>query len=374
MPITRSMISAVEVHTFTGAASESRGPFTPAGSLTSKYLRIATADGLEGFYGPIDDETLTPLLRFIGPQIIGCDALAITDVWHTMATHRHGRHGHYKMALSAVDNALWDLRGKAYDSPVWRLLGGGARTQVPVYASALGSALDEDSVARTALDIRDAGFEAQKWFPRTGPADGEAGFTRNISLIRTLRETLGDGADFMIDAGGSGWDLLYATRWSRHVAEFTPTWLEEPFRPDQLSAYRSLSQFSLVPLAAGEHLDDRSELAEYLAAGVLSAVQCDPEWCGGVTELVRMCALAATAGLPVMPHGHGLHAAIHVVASQPVDVCPKGEYLLNVMPDRHHFELDPLRPVDGKITVPDRPGFGILIDESKVQARGIEAA
>lgn len=369
----RSTIAAVEVHTFVGTAPEARGPFTPGGQILSKYLRIVTSEGLEGFYGPIDDEVLTPLLHFIAPLIIGRDALAVTDVWHAMAAHRHGRHGHYKMGLSAVDNALWDLRGKFFQMPVWQLLGG-VRSEVPVYASALGCALDTESVRQAALEIRSEGFAAQKWFPRLGPSQGESGFERNISLVRTLRETLGESADFMIDAGGSEWDLLYASRWSRRVAEFAPTWLEEPFRPDQLSAYRRLADSGILPLAAGEHIYDRSELVEYLNPGVLSVIQCDPEWCGGVTELLRMCSLATAFGLTVMPHGHGLHAAIHVVASQPADFCPRGEYLLNVMPDRHYFEFDPLVPVGGKIALSERPGFGIVIDDSKVESRSIQVA
>jgi L-rhamnonate dehydratase len=368
----RSPIIAFEVHTLSGEAPESRGPFTPAGRLTSRYLRVVTKHGYEGMYGPIDEETVPSLLNIIGPFVMGRDGLAIADLWDAMArSHRHSRHGHYKMALSAVDNALWDLRGQALGLPVWRLLGGGSRSKIPVYASTLGAKLDDDSVRRIALETHAAGFEGQKWFPRLGPKDGERGLRRSVAIVRAVRDALGADADIMVDAGGGDWDLSYALRWSRQVADLHPTWLEEPFRPHELESYRGLSRFGIVPLAAGEHLYDLSELAVLLGTGSITTAQCDPEWCGGVSELVRMCAVAQTFGVSIIPHGHGMHAAFHVIASQSTAVCPKGEYLINVMPDRHHFEVSPPTPIAGLVTLPEAAGFGIELDPARILARTI---
>ena len=96
-------------------------------------------------------------------------------------------------------------------------------------------------------------------------------------------------------------------------------------------------------------------------------VQADLEWCGGVSELVKICAIASVHGAHVIPHGHSIHAAMHVVASQSPDVCPLVEYLIGKMDGNYyHFEKNAPRPVNGKLTLPDRPGFGIELDSSKI--------
>jgi L-alanine-DL-glutamate epimerase-like enolase superfamily enzyme len=126
-----------------------------------------------------------------------------------------------------------------------------------------------------------------------------------------------------------------------------------------------------VPLSAGEHLYDRDDVLPFLREGLLGVLQTDPEWCGGVTELVRICALAETFGVPVIPHGHALHAALHVVASQSPAVCPMAEYLMRSMPDRYHFEVSPPAPAGGHFELPRRPGFGIELDDAKIDSRRV---
>jgi len=362
----RLSITTVEVLVVTGP-----GPAPEAGPAESRYLRIGTDGGVEGCYGPIDAETTWPLLRQLRDLLLGQDVFAWSTLWDRLErSNRHARHGALKMAISAVDNALWDVRGRALEAPVWQLLGGTDRTRIPAYASTLGSSLEPADVRRTAADLAAAGFVGQKWFPRLGPADGADGLTRNVELARIVRETVGDESDIMFDAIGR-WDLAYARAWAQRVEPLRPRWLEEPLPPNRLPAFAELRAASTVPLAAGEHLYDRADVLPYLTAGILAAVQSDPEWCGGVTELTRICALAEPFGVPVIPHGHGMHAALHVIASQSPVVCPMAEYLVRVMPGRHHFELDPPAPVDGAFPLPTEPGFGITLDESKIESRSV---
>ncbi|MGH7910931.1 MAG: enolase C-terminal domain-like protein, partial [Candidatus Dormibacteraceae bacterium] len=224
------------------------------------------------------------------------------------------------------------------------------------------------SIEATARDLARRGFSHQKWFFAHGPADGAAGLEADLAMTARVREAAGPEVRLMFDAF-SGWDLPTARAWAREAERYRPTWLEEPFPPTQIEAYRALSRSTPVPLAAGEHLYERSEVLRWLREGVLSVLQVDPEWCGGVTELVRLCALAEPFGVPVIPHGHGLHAAMHVVASQSPATCPRVEYLLRTMPRRYHFELDPPEPHDGFLALPTRPGFGIVIDESRIRSR-----
>ena len=340
-------------------------------SIEALYLRIGTDDGAEGLYGPIDREAAWPIVDQLGPFIVGQDALAGTIAWDKLARlDRHGRHGYLKMAISAIDNALWDLRGKVFGAPVWQLLGGASRDRIPAYASTLGTSLEPAAVAATATELQQAGFWGQKWFFADGPGDGQPGLSRNVELARQLRSTLGDDYPIMFDAF-QGWDLGFARAWTERVRELHPTWLEEPFGPDRLPAFIDLHRSTGQALSTGEHLYDRPEILPYLNEAAISVLQCDPEWCGGVTELVRICALAETFGVPVIPHGHGLHAALHVVASQPPTTCPSVEYLIRTMPIRHHFEVEPLVPEQGSIRLPTGAGFGIELDEDKITSRTV---
>ena len=352
-------------------SAQAKAPGKAAGPATSFYLRIATQNGAEGLYGPIDREVTWAILEQLKDFLIGEDALAGAIVWDKLERlDRHARHGHLKMAISAIDNALWDLRGRVLGVPVWQLLGGASRTRIPVYASMLGTSLEQDVVLERAAEIAAEGYAGQKWFLADGPGTGPEGMERNVRIAEDVRRAVGMDAEIMFDVF-QGWNLGYARAWAQRVADLQPTWLEEPFPPNRYPAFVELHRSTGIPLSTGEHLYDRAEVLPYLNDGILAAVQSDPEWCGGVTELVRICALAETFGVPVIPHGHGLHAALHVVASQSPATCPKIEYLVRTMPNRHHFEVDPPVPVGGHVTLPTRPGFGIELNAGKIEQRSI---
>ncbi|MGH3164483.1 MAG: enolase C-terminal domain-like protein [Trebonia sp.] len=342
-------------------------------SAESLYLRIGTDGDAEGFYGPIDREAAWPITDMLAGFLIGLDPLAGTIVWDKLQRYdRHARHGYLKIAISAVDNVLWDLRGKAYDAPVWQLLGGPGRLRIPAYASTLGTSLDPGDAEDFARQTAKEGFAGQKWFMAHGPGDGPEGLERDLETAERVRGALGPSAMLMFDAF-MGWDLAYATSFARAVEHLRPAWLEEPFPPTAHASFAELHRRTSVPLSAGEHLYDRPDVLPFLTEGTLAVLQTDPEWCGGVTELVRICALAETFGVPVIPHGHGLHAALHVVASQSPGVCPMAEYLMRVMPERYHFELSPPVPAGGHFELPARPGFGIELDPAKIDSRRIWA-
>ena len=342
-------------------------PPSAGGRVEAVYIRATADSGAVGIYGPIDAAAAFVVAEGLRDLVLGTDPLAGNRAWDRMArSDRHSRHGHVMMGISAVDNVLWDLRGKHFGVPVWQLLGGPTRADVPAYASTLGSSHEPDALAARSGALAAEGFGAQKWFLAHGPGDGPDGLRRNVALVERLRERLGPDYPIMFDAF-MGWDRGYATRFARAVEPLAPAWLEEPFGPEQLEAYADLRSRTAVPIAAGEHLYGRFEVQRYLQAGALDVVQSDPEWCGGVSELVRIATVASLHDVPVIPHGHGLHAALHVVASQPPSTCPMAEYLLHVMPGRHHFELDPPVPVGGSFRLPEKPGFGIELDEAKVE-------
>jgi L-alanine-DL-glutamate epimerase-like enolase superfamily enzyme len=172
------------------------------------YLRIRTDGGVDGLYGPIDREAAIVVHEQLRPFIVGKDGLAGEAMWDQMyRSNRHSRDGIFMMAISAVDNALWDLRGRYFNAPVYRLLGGPTRSSIEVYGSCLGYSLEPEKVKERCLAIKNEGFRYQKWFLAYGPGSGAEGLAKNVELVRILRETLGDSTEIMFDSF-SGWDLM----------------------------------------------------------------------------------------------------------------------------------------------------------------------
>src|SRR5204863_9169075 len=201
-----------------------------------------------------------------------------------------------------------------------------------------------------------------------GPGEGPDGLMKNVALVKQVRTALGDSAEIMFDAY-SGWNLDYAIAWAKLAERYRPRWIEEAFHPEKMDSFVELRKKTSIPVATGEHLYGRWEAYEYLKAGAISVVQSDPEWCGGVTELVKICAIASLYDAQVIPHGHAIHAPLHVIASQSPMTCPMVEYLINKMESYYHFEKRQYNVENGSLALPDAPGFGIEIDDGKVENR-----
>ncbi len=333
------------------------------------YLRLRTKGGLDGLYGPIEREAALIVQEDLRPFLIGKDALAGEVLWDQMyRSNRHSRDGIFMMAISAVDNALWDIRGRFYGVPVWRLLGGPSRDKVEMYASALGSSLELDAVRRRATELKSQGFRYQKWFIGYGPGSGPEGMRKNVELVKTLRETLGDDCEIMFDAY-SGWDQDYALEWAKQVEQYRPFWMEEVTHPEKIDSFAAIRRGTNVPLASGEHFYGRWEVERYLQAGTLNVVQADPEWCGGVSELVKIGTVASLHDVRVIPHGHSLRAAVHTIFSQSPMTFPMGEYLVIKMQHYYHFEKNPPVVEQAHIAQPTEPGFGIELDPARIESQ-----
>ncbi len=281
---------------------------------------------------------------------------------------RHARKGHEMMAISAVDCALWDLRGKAMGYPVFRLLGGPTRERIACYASMLGHSLDAGLVRERAQWAVAQGFAAQKWFFRYGPSDGLEGMERNVALARTVREAVGPHIEIMFDAW-MGWDATYTIRVLERIAEYRPRWMEEPVPPDRIGDFVAIRRSSTVPIATGEHEYTRWGFLQLLQAEAVDVLQADPDWCGGISELTKICTLASAFGRQVFPHGHSIHAAAHVIAAQPPSVCPMAEYLLLHQPAKQWFQQEQLAPENGTIALPSAPGLSYALDDAKIGHR-----
>jgi L-rhamnonate dehydratase len=159
-------------------------------NTSSIFIEIHTNEGLYGTAGPIDSSHADIVEKSLSPIIIGKDPLAIELIWDQM--HRlnvHGRQGITMMAISAIDCALWDLKGKFYNTPVYKILGGPTRKKIPAYASMLGfNVTDMNLVSERAKVYKEKGFTAQKWFFRFGPMAGIEGLNKNVQMVKKIRE------------------------------------------------------------------------------------------------------------------------------------------------------------------------------------------
>jgi L-alanine-DL-glutamate epimerase-like enolase superfamily enzyme len=283
-------------------------------------------------------------------------------------TMAFGRKGVAMTAISAVDIALWDLLGKDAKQPVYRLLGGRTKDRIPVYASRL-YAMPLDELRREAQRYKDEGYQAMKLRFGWGPIDGAAGMQKNLDLLRTVREVIGYGVDLMADAY-MGWTLDYAKRMLPLIEPFQLRWLEEPVIPDDTRGYATLKSYGRVPIAGGEHEFTIFGFRELLEADAVDYIQFDTNRVGGISQARKICALAESFQVPVVPHAGQMHN-YHVTMANLN--CPISEYFPKVDVEVGNelfwyiFDGEPV-PERGTIGLDDRvPGLGLTVNEESLK-------
>jgi L-rhamnonate dehydratase len=306
---------------------------------------------------------------YLTPLLLGQDPFDTESLWQHMyrRTMAFGRKGVGMTAISAVDIALWDILGKATRQPVFKLLGGRTKKAISVYASRLYSQPLDDLAAETAK-YKSEGYRAMKMRFGWGPADGAEGMQRNVDLVRTVREVVGDGVDIMADAY-MGWNLDYARRMLPLLEPYHLRWLEEPVIPDDLHGYVELKKLGRVPIAGGEHGFTQYEFRDMLEARAVDYIQFDTNRVGGITQARKIAAMAESFAVPVVPHAGQMHNFHIVMASfnspmaeyfPPVDVEVGNELFWYI------FAGEPT-PVGGTIDLSDDvPGLGLTIKEDEL--------
>lgn len=335
--------------------------------VISIFVEIDTDEGITGIAGPVPHEVAYVIDREFRGPVEGADALASERLWDIMYREAvHGRKGVAMMAISAIDCAMWDLKGKALGQPVYRLLGGPVRDSAPAYASMLGYSIEPEMAAKRTREKVAEGFTALKWFPLYGPTDGRDGMRRNIALAEALRDAAGPDVDIMLDAWMS-WNKRYTLDFARHVAHLDIKWIEEPVMPDKIALCAEINAASPVPIATGEHEYTRWGQKELLDAGASEYLQADTYWAGGISEMVKICTLASTYDVPVIAHGHSVPANTHLTLAMPPLLMPMVEYLVKWNELLQFFWKNPVKPVDGIVALSDRPGFGMEYDPEKIE-------
>jgi L-rhamnonate dehydratase len=335
-------------------------------------VEVFTDDGLVG----IGNAALSPLVTkqvidlYLKPLLLGADPWDVEFLWQLMyrKTMAFGRKGIAMVAISALDIALWDLLGRSAKQPVYRLLGGRTKPRIPVYASRLYSTpLDE--LAREATKYKNEGYKAMKLRFGWGPTDGAAGMQKNVAIVRTVRETVGDGIDIMADAY-MGWHLDYAKRMLPLLEPFHLRWLEEPVIPDDIHGYAELRRLGRIPIAGGEHEFTLYGFRELIEARAVDYIQFDTNRVGGPTQARKISALAEAHQIPVIPHAGQMHNYHIVMASlnspmaeffPPVDVEVGNELFWYI------FKGEPT-PKNGFIDLDENmPGLGLTVDEGALR-------
>lgn len=308
------------------------------------------------------------------PWLVGCNPLETEKIWATLynALRDQGQRGLAVTALSGIDIALWDIKGKYFGVSVSTLLGGRFRDKVQAYATGSFKKEGVDRIEDNATEMaahRDAGFVAGKI---------KIGFdvAQDLQVIRAVRESIGPDMRLMIDAN-HGYDVVDAIRIGQKAADYDIDWFEEPVVPEQLDAYRAVRAGQPIPVAGGETWHTRWGMAEPIATRAVDIVQPDLCGCGGFSEARKIADLAALHGVRVVPHVWGtavhLAAALQFMAALVPDPMrarpsePLFEFDRTFNPFRQAIVTKPIEHEKGWVTIPDAPGLGIEIDRDALR-------
>ena len=306
--------------------------------------------------------------------LIGENPMATEKLWDMMrrASSPYGTAGITSYAISAVDNAIWDLKGKLIGKPVYELLGGPVKNDIFCYASNTLLKYKTSDYIDWFLEL---GFKAVKVFLRHGPDEGISGLNKNIEIVAKTREQIGPDIELAVDSWMSS-NIEYAVRLSEGLKPFKIKWLEDYMLPEDMDSYSKIRQ--RIPgqiLATGEHWYNIHPFSDAAGRGLVDILQPDVQWVGGITASVRICHIAEAHGLTVIGHG-GMNYPYgqHLAYSMPV--IPWGERSEGVSTPGVPLEEMVVLPgtsviKNGKVRPSDAPGFGIEVTQQWLEERAL---
>lgn len=334
-------------------------------------VKITADDGTVGWgesHAPLGPRvTRTIITDVLAPLLLGRDPLAIEHLWERMygAMRLRGHvAGYYLEAISGVDIALWDLAGKLLDLPVYRLLGGPFRTELPAYASGVPGRSTAERVAAAERFVAD-GYTAVKCSIGRGDLDTD------LATVAAIAEAVRGRADLLVDAHGA-----YATdnalAVGRRLENLGVAWFEDPLPPEDIAGYVRLAAALDLPIAAGETECTRWQFAERLARRAVDIILPDVCRAGGISEGRKIAELARLHNVRWASHvsmGSSVHlaAAAHLAAASPNLLLIEFPSTANPLGD--DLLTAPLRPVGGTLAVPSGPGLGVTFDEARLADR-----
>ena len=322
------------------------------------FVKVYTDEGIIGIgEGSGWPRVVETAINDLKPIVIGEDPMNIERIWQkmlvsTMGAGMTGTPG--SGSMNAIDMALWDIKGKALNTPVWNLLGGKVRDRIRAYGHA--------GTPERALELKEQGLTAVK----TG------GVHRTVEKVDAIRKAVGDEMDIMVDAHGPPWFTTKdAIVIGKALEPYKLLFYEDPVPPDNIEALQRVQDNVDIPIAAGERHSHIWGVRQLIEREIVDVVQPDTGRIGGISQMMKIAAMAEAHYITVAPHSGSLgpvaeYAAIHVLAAIPNALIL--ERVHDDVPVRYDVTLPHIETIDGYIEVPDRPGLGVDIDEDVVLA------
>lgn len=341
------------------------------------WVIVRTSDGVSGIgeVSPMNAPAAALLIRdTFAPLLVGMNPLDIDRCWDRVyyRTYKQGVMGLQPEALAGVDIALWDILGKVAGMPIHRLLGGKRRDSVRVYASIGGaSEATPESVARRAEAAVKDGFTAVKIRQDYGPVEPDRNVKKDLAVLDAVRKAIGDDVDLKYDVN-NGYTLQTAIRVGKEIEKFNVIHYEEPIAQTDYAGYAKIVDAVDIPIAAGEHEYTRWQFRDLIEQANIDILQPDLVKCAGISEAVKIAALASTHHRALCPHQTqptiGQAATVHYtsvfVNNDSAQELTEGGHK---SPLRDLFKT-PLEFKKGRLTVPDTPGLGLELDEAKLKS------
>jgi galactonate dehydratase len=322
------------------------------------FVKVYTDEGIIGLgEGSGWPRVVETAINDLKPIVIGEDPMNIERIWQkmlvsTMGAGMTGTPG--SGSMNAIDMALWDIKGKALNTPVWNLLGGKVRERIRAYGHA--------GTPERALELKERGLTAVK----TG------GVHRTVEKVDGIRKAVGDQMDIMVDAHGPPWFTTKdAIIIGKALEPYKLLFYEDPVPPDNIEALQRVQDNVDIPIAAGERHSHIWGVRQLIEREIVDVVQPDTGRIGGISQMMKIAAMAEAHYITVAPHSGSLgpiaeYAAIHVLAAIPNALIL--ERVHDDVPVRYEMTLPHIQTIDGHIEVPDRSGLGVDIDEDVVLA------
>ena len=344
------------------------------------FVKVLTDAGLHGVgEATLEHRELTvaQAVRELERSLVGKDPHNIEALWHQVYRDAYWRGGPVLMsALSGVEMALWDIKGKALGVPVWQLLGGKVRDSIPCYANGwFAPAKTPDEFAAKARLAVQAGFRGLKWDP-FGAAYLEIdkrGLREALKCVEAVVSAVGPEVDILIEGHGR-FNVPTAIRIAHALEDFDIHWFEEPVPPDNLEALVEVKQRSRVPIAAGERLYSRWDYQRFFTLRCADYAQPDVSHVGGIMEVKKIAAQAEALHLAICPHNPS--GPVANAASLQLAACVPNFSVLETMsadvPHRREISTERVGFENGAMRIPDAPGLGIDLDEEAIAAHPYE--
>jgi L-alanine-DL-glutamate epimerase-like enolase superfamily enzyme len=359
--MTKHKISKIDVHLVSAPIKSGFADATrKVETVGYTIVRVTTDQGLEGFgvtYHEVGGEATRCLIqKNMAPKLIGRSPLETEAIWQEFFHYLRGvgRKGLMFCALSAIDIALWDLKGKIFDVPLYRLLGGN-KTKIPVYCSGGWTSYSDEELVQEMKSMVNQGYRMIKF--KVG-VEGGASPRRDVERVRKVREAVGPDIDLLLDANNC-WDAATGVQFANNVRGYDILLLEEPVFADDIPGLARFKQGTDIPLATGEHEYTKFGVRDLVLNQAADIVQTDGGRAGGYTELLKIAAITQAWNLKFAPHAlENIH--IHLVSAIPNALFLERLLLFEGITAQVYSNA-PL-PKNGFMEIPDLPGLGLELN------------